>query len=189
MQNTTRPIRTIVCLVTQTLTKIQPRNAWREARMLKKGLLEFPNGTIFHPKYSCSRIAHFIPHQKAPSPKTEAINQFASRVDQFHFLWHVDLWQWFYGTNFFSIGSQISSHGVFDSILMHRNFNGWFLTSCKVDGSVFSVLSFNFFAHHYERSQPLLGQYWVTLVTLGYLHGLFHHFLEKLAPFFLHTFN
>jgi hypothetical protein len=69
--------------------------------MLKKKLLEFPNGTIYHPKYSCSRIAHFIPHQKAPSPETDVINQFASRVDQFHSLWHVDLSQWFYGTNFF----------------------------------------------------------------------------------------
>jgi hypothetical protein len=39
--------------------------------------------------------------KKAPSPETDTIHQFASRVDQFHFFWHVDLSQWFYGTNLF----------------------------------------------------------------------------------------
>jgi hypothetical protein len=73
----------------------------------------------------------------------------------------------------FSIRSQIGYRGVSDSILMHHNFDRWFLIGCKVYGSVFSILSSNFFAPHYERSQPLLGRSWATLVILGYLHGLF----------------
>jgi len=87
--------------------------------MLKKKLLEFPNGTIYHPKYSCSRIAHFIPHQKAPSPETDVINQFASRVDQFILFGMLTCHNGFMVPIFFSIGSQIGSHGVFNSILMH----------------------------------------------------------------------
>jgi hypothetical protein len=41
---------------------------------------------------------HFVHCQKNPSPKVGAIHQFTFRVNQFHFLWHVDLSQWFHGT-------------------------------------------------------------------------------------------
>jgi hypothetical protein len=50
----------------------------------KQRLLEFPNGIPPHPKYSSSRIMHFVLHLKAPSPKIGAIHQFAFRVDPFH---------------------------------------------------------------------------------------------------------
>jgi hypothetical protein len=50
----------------------------------KQRLLEFPDGTPPHTKYSSSRITHFVPHQKVPSLEIGAIHQFASRVNQFH---------------------------------------------------------------------------------------------------------
>jgi hypothetical protein len=49
----------------------------------KQGLLEFPNGTPPHLKYSSSRIMHFVPHQKVPSCEICTIHQFASRINQF----------------------------------------------------------------------------------------------------------
>jgi len=66
--------------------------------MLEIGVIKFLDGTPFHLKYSSSRTSHFVPHQKAPSPKIITIHQFTFKVDRFHSFWHVDLSQWVHGS-------------------------------------------------------------------------------------------
>jgi hypothetical protein len=104
------------------------------------------SGIIFHSKCSSSRNARFVFHQKAPSLETGVINQFAFKVNQFHFF---GMWTCHNGfmvpKSIISIGSQISSHGVSSLVLTHFNFSGWFRGGHIVFGLIFSRTSSNSF--------------------------------------------
>jgi len=114
--------------------------------MLKTWITKISWWNPLHLKYSSSRFAHFIFHQKAPSPKISTTHKFASRVDQFHYLWHVNLSQQSHGTKkiIISIGFQIGLCGVFGLVLMSCNFGGWFLVGRTIFGLIFLVISSNF---------------------------------------------
>ncbi len=121
----------------------------------------------------------FVLHQKAPSLETSAIHQFASGVNQFHFLWCVDLSQWFHVTKkfFFQVGSHMSSRGVSSSVLMHHNFNGWFWIGCIVSSSTFLIMYFNLFC------SPL----WKVIASFASFLGYYSHF--RLLTWLILTFS
>jgi hypothetical protein len=67
----------------------------------------------------------FVLRKKTPFLELGAVHQFAYGVDQFSVLSCGFVTMFFLVLkSFIFIGSQIGSHGVFGSILMHHNFSG-----------------------------------------------------------------
>jgi hypothetical protein len=84
--------------------------------------------------------------------------------------WHQkDLFSWW---------SQMNSHEVFNSVLMHCNSGGWFVIGSTIFGNVLYVLL------PVVKIQSPLCCSLVALVALGYLRVVLQHFLAKPTSFF-----
>jgi hypothetical protein len=84
--------------------------------------------------------------------------------------------------SFFSIGSHISSYGVFGSVLMNHNFSGWFLVGHIAFNLVFLVTSSNLFCF------PL----WKVTTSFGLFLGYPNHIVLLTWPistFFYKTYS
>ncbi len=156
----------IVGLVTQTLTKntfARNVNAWMlKTRVIKISWSNFPSSKMFILK-DCTLCTS----SKGPffeNWHSSSIHLWSRSISLSLACGLVTMVSWY--PFFFLVGSQIGSHGVSCSILMHRNFGGWFSVGHLIFGLLFLVTSFNSFFYPTMKCHNLL---WVDL-------GLFQWF-------------
>ncbi len=134
-QNTIRPIRMIVGLVTQTLTKnTLARNAWMlKTRVIEISWSNFPPSKMFILK-DCTLCTS----SKGPffeNRHSSSIHLWSRSISLSLACGLVTMVLWY--QFFFPIRFQIGSHGVSYSILMHYNFGVWFSVGHLIFGLLF----------------------------------------------------
>lgn len=67
----------------------------------------------------------------------------------------------------FLVGSHIGFRGVFDSVFMHHNSNGWFLVGHAIFSLIFSVISSNSFC----------SSLWKVIASFGSFSDYSNHFV------------
>jgi hypothetical protein len=67
----------------------------------------------------------------------------------------------------FLVGSHIGFRGVFGSVFMHHNSNGWFLVGHAIFSLIFSVISSNSFC----------SSLWKVIASFGSFSGYSNHFV------------
>jgi hypothetical protein len=84
----------------------------------------------------------------------------------------------------FLVGSQIGSHEVFNSVLMHHNFGGWFLIGHIVFDLIFLVMSSNLFYSPLWKVTTSSSSIFGCSGCFSYWCVLLEHFFAKPISFF-----